>query len=97
MRSKQVEGARSAFTANSLESATEALDAFASGAFSAGNPAGLTHRIVDPEAREASGVTAGLIRLSVGLEHPDDLWNDLQQALDKCRIKQNSLAEMAYP
>ena len=33
---------------------------------------------IEPEGR----VAPGLLRLSVGLEHPDDLWGDLQQALD---------------
>jgi cystathionine beta-lyase/cystathionine gamma-synthase len=37
---------------------------------------------VTPEAREAMGVTEGLIRLSVGIEHVDDLIADLKQALD---------------
>ena len=45
------------------------------------HPAGLTHRLVDPAAREASGVTAGLLRLSVGLEDVHDLWHDLSGAL----------------
>ena len=34
-----------------------------------------------PQAvRDAAGVTEGLIRLSVGMEHPDDLIKDLEQA-----------------
>ncbi|HSM15164.1 MAG TPA: PLP-dependent transferase [Thermoanaerobaculia bacterium] len=45
------------------------------------HPAGLTHRLVDPEARRASGVGEGLVRLSVGLEDPEDLWADLEAAL----------------
>jgi methionine-gamma-lyase len=45
------------------------------------HPAGLTHRLVDPAAREATGITAGLLRLSVGLEDVHDLWLDLEQAL----------------
>lgn len=44
-------------------------------------PAALTHRIVDPAAQAASHITPGLARLSVGLESPDDLWQDLAQAL----------------
>ena len=47
------------------------------------HPAGLTHRLVDPAAREASGVTDGLLRLSVGLEDVHDLWHDLSAALDR--------------
>lgn len=45
------------------------------------HPAGLTHRVVDEQAREKHGITPGLLRLSVGIEHVDDLWNDLDQAL----------------
>jgi cystathionine beta-lyase/cystathionine gamma-synthase len=47
------------------------------------HPAGLTHRLVDPDARRASGVSEGLLRLSVGLEDPEDLWADLEAALDR--------------
>ena len=46
-------------------------------------PGGLTHRLVDPAAREAAGVTDGLLRLSVGLEDVHDLWLDLSGALDR--------------
>ncbi len=44
-------------------------------------PATLTHRVVDEQARASSGITSGLIRLSVGLEDARDLWRDLDQAL----------------
>ena len=46
------------------------------------HPAGLTHRIVDEEGQKQGGIGAGLIRLSIGLEHVDDLWQDLNQALE---------------
>jgi len=46
------------------------------------HPAGLTHRIVDPESREAGGIGPGLLRISVGLEDVGDLWSDLDTALD---------------
>jgi methionine-gamma-lyase len=49
------------------------------------HPAGLTHRLVDPAARAASGISAGLLRVSVGLEDPEDLWADLSAALDAAR------------
>jgi methionine-gamma-lyase len=49
------------------------------------HPAGLTHRFVEPEALRNSGVTPGLLRLSVGLEDVDDLWADLAQALASSR------------
>jgi cystathionine beta-lyase/cystathionine gamma-synthase len=44
-------------------------------------PAMLTHRVVDAEARKQTGITPGLLRLSVGLEDVRDLWADLDQAL----------------
>ena len=45
------------------------------------HPAGLTHRIVDPKAREAGGIGPGLVRISVGIEDVSDLRNDLEMAL----------------
>ncbi|MFK5980651.1 MAG: cystathionine gamma-synthase family protein [Rhizobiaceae bacterium] len=47
------------------------------------HPASTTHSGVPPEARDRAGVSEGLIRLSVGLEHPDDLIIDLAQAFRK--------------
>jgi cystathionine beta-lyase/cystathionine gamma-synthase len=46
------------------------------------HPAGLTHRCVSEAAKDANGIGAGLLRLSVGLESPEDLWSDLDQALE---------------
>jgi len=46
------------------------------------HPATTTHQRLSEEDRARLGITPGLIRLSVGLEHPDDLIADLQQALD---------------
>ena len=45
------------------------------------HPAGLTHHVVPEEQRVAAGITAGMIRLSVGLESFEDLRRDLSQAL----------------
>jgi methionine-gamma-lyase len=45
------------------------------------HPAGLTHRVVCAEGRAEGGISEGLLRLSVGLEAPDDLWADLEHAL----------------
>lgn len=45
------------------------------------HPASTTHAGMTPEAREAMGVTEGMLRLSVGLEDPADLCDDLGQAL----------------
>jgi len=46
----------------------------------ADHPAIMTHASLPPEAREAAGITGGLIRLSVGIEDPGDLLADLEQA-----------------
>ena len=45
------------------------------------HPSTTTHRRLSPEAREAAGITDGVIRLSVGLEDVDDLIDDLDGAL----------------
>ncbi len=45
------------------------------------HPASMTHAGVPPATKAATGITEGLIRLSIGLEHPDDLVADLAQAL----------------
>jgi methionine-gamma-lyase len=47
----------------------------------ASHPATTTHSGVPAELRARIGVTDGLIRLSIGIEHPDDLIADLAQAL----------------
>ncbi len=45
------------------------------------HPASTTHRNIGQEARDAMGITEGMVRLSVGLEDVGDLVADLQQAL----------------
>lgn len=45
------------------------------------HPATTTHQRFTPEVRASMGVSDGMIRLSIGLEHPDDLIADLRQAL----------------
>lgn len=47
------------------------------------HPASMTHFSMGKEAREAAGITDGLVRLSVGIENVDDLISDLEQALNK--------------
>ncbi len=47
------------------------------------HPATMTHASIPREIREPRGITDGLIRLSVGLEHIDDLVADVVQALKK--------------
>jgi len=46
------------------------------------HPGSTTHRGVAPELRERQGFTDGLVRISVGIENPDDLIADLRQALE---------------
>lgn len=46
------------------------------------HPATTTHKRLAPEVRAKAGITDGTVRLSVGLEHPDDLIRDLLGALD---------------
>jgi O-acetylhomoserine (thiol)-lyase len=45
------------------------------------HPASTTHRQLTPEDLALVGVTPDMVRLSIGLEHPDDLIEDLDQAL----------------
>ncbi len=47
----------------------------------AAHPASTTHSKLSEEERKAVGITPGLIRISVGLEHVDDLIADIEQAL----------------
>lgn len=47
------------------------------------HPASMTHAGVDEELRRELEITESLVRLSVGVEHPDDLIADLKQALDR--------------
>jgi methionine-gamma-lyase len=47
----------------------------------ASHPATTTHSGVSAETRARIGVSDGLIRFSIGIEHPDDLIADLSQAL----------------
>jgi methionine-gamma-lyase len=46
------------------------------------HPASTTHVNLTPEELEAADIGPGTIRVSVGLEHPDDLVADFRQALD---------------
>jgi len=46
------------------------------------HPATMTHSKVDEEHKEALGISPSLIRLSIGVESPEDLIADLSQALD---------------
>jgi O-acetylhomoserine (thiol)-lyase len=45
------------------------------------HPASTTHRQLTPDDLKLAGITPDMVRLSIGLEHPDDLIEDLDQAL----------------
>ena len=49
------------------------------------HPASMTHAVVPPDKRTAMGITDSLLRLSVGLEHTEDLIGDLAKAFDKVK------------
>jgi methionine-gamma-lyase len=46
------------------------------------HPASMTHSDVDPKERAEMGVTDRMVRLSIGVEYPNDLMLDIEQALD---------------
>ncbi len=45
------------------------------------HPAATSHRQLNAAGLRAAGIGEGSIRVSVGLEHPEDLWADFEQAL----------------
>lgn len=49
------------------------------------HPASTTHSSLSEEERRAVGILPGLIRISVGLEHVDDIIEDIERALDRSR------------
>jgi len=51
----------------------------------ADHPAIMTHAAIPVAQREKLGIVDGLIRLSVGIEHVDDLLADLESALETAR------------
>jgi methionine-gamma-lyase len=55
------------------------------------HPASMTHSGIEPDRRLEMGIKDNLVRLSVGVEHPDDLIYDIQEAL-----KAVGMAEAAY-
>ncbi len=54
------------------------------------HPASMTHCAVPAEEKARTGVTDGLVRLSVGVEHPDDLIADLSQALNAITLSEET-------
>ncbi len=57
------------------------------------HPASMTHYSMGKEAREAAGISDGLVRLSVGVENVQDLINDLDLALNKLTAKNLALTD----
>jgi cystathionine gamma-synthase/cystathionine gamma-lyase len=49
------------------------------------HPAIMTHASIPEAVRRASGISDGLVRLSVGIEHVEDLWSDLERALARAK------------
>ncbi|GAB3349449.1 O-succinylhomoserine (thiol)-lyase [Lysobacter tyrosinilyticus] len=91
-----------------LEGGTEAVRAFLDGlqcftlAESLGgvesliaHPATMTHAAMAPEARAAAGIGDGLLRLSVGIEHADDLVADIAAALERAEAVTDSKRRVA--
>jgi cystathionine beta-lyase/cystathionine gamma-synthase len=51
-----------------------------------GLPALTSHRGLSPAERTEAGIPDGMVRLSVGIEDVEDLWFDIERALDVCRV-----------
>jgi methionine-gamma-lyase len=47
------------------------------------HPASMTHADIPPDVQRAMGIGQGMVRLSVGVEHPEDIIADLRQALEQ--------------
>ena len=58
------------------------------------HPASMTHSDVPPDEQAAVGISTGLIRLSVGIEHPDDLIADLAYALEQVEVLESADVRM---
>jgi O-acetylhomoserine (thiol)-lyase len=56
------------------------------------HPASTTHRQMSPDEQRKAGVTPEMIRLSVGIEHADDIIADLDRALGAMDVRQQGAA-----
>jgi cystathionine beta-lyase len=56
------------------------------------SPAQTSHVLLSPEERKKQGIADGLIRFSVGIEEPEDLIADIEQALEKVRKVSSAIA-----
>ncbi len=59
------------------------------------HPASMTHSTYTPEERQAAGISDSLVRLSVGLESPEDIIDDLDQALASAHLTGPTVATAA--
>ena len=59
------------------------------------HPASTTHQQLSPQEQLQTGVTPGYVRLSIGIEHPDDIIADLAQALDAAAGGSDTVREAA--
>ena len=59
------------------------------------HPASTTHQQLSPKEQLATGVTPGYVRLSIGIEHPDDILADITQALEAADGSQDEQREAA--
>jgi O-acetylhomoserine/O-acetylserine sulfhydrylase len=57
------------------------------------HPASTTHEQLDAEAQLRSGVTPGLVRISTGIEHIDDIIADFEQALKESAVQKTNTVE----
>lgn len=60
-------------------------------------PAALTHHVLEEEGRASAGIAEDLVRISVGLEDVDDLWDDLEQAVAASRQEGDATAGRSPP
>jgi cystathionine beta-lyase/cystathionine gamma-synthase len=56
-----------------------------------------SHYMIDPELREKMGVTEQMIRLSVGLEHVEDLIADLEKGLSQMSVVSHQPSVFSHP
>ena len=59
------------------------------------HPATMTHAAMSAEARAVAGIGDGLLRLSIGIEHPDDLSEDIAAALQRAEAVATSRTALA--
>jgi methionine-gamma-lyase len=57
------------------------------------HPHTMTHADVSPEDKEKLHITPSLVRLSIGVEHVEDLWSDINQALDSILVPSTESVE----